>query len=427
MGGAAAWHVAVHYPDRWFAANPGAGFSETPRFLKVFQRETLAPTWYERKLWNLYDCDRWASNLAQCPTVAYSGALDTQKQAADVMEEALAGQGIKLVHVIGPGTRHAYHPDARTEVDRRLASLARIGREHVPREVHFTTYTLRYDRSHWVTVDRLGEHWSEARIDAALAPGNVIDVRVRNVEAFTLDFAPGTAPFEPGKPVSVVIDGAATPQAPTFSDRSWTASYHHDEGTWKPGKPSSEGPSKRHGLQGPIDDAFMDSFVFVRPTGTSRHPRVQAWVDAELARAVEHWRRQFRGDARVVDDVAVTEEMVQSSNLAVWGDPESNTWIKRWNGPIGWDGASIKVGGKTFDASGHVLAAIHPNPANPSRYLVLNSGFTFREYDYLNNARQVPKLPDWAVIDLGQAPDARSPGKVVDAGFFGERWELRQP
>jgi hypothetical protein len=67
MGGAAAWHFAVHYPDRWFAANPGAGFSETPEFLKVFQQETLQPTWWEQKLWNLYDCNHWAINLRHCP------------------------------------------------------------------------------------------------------------------------------------------------------------------------------------------------------------------------------------------------------------------------------------------------------------------------------------------------------------------------
>ena len=34
MGGAACWQFAVHYPDRWFAATPGAGFSETPEFLR---------------------------------------------------------------------------------------------------------------------------------------------------------------------------------------------------------------------------------------------------------------------------------------------------------------------------------------------------------------------------------------------------------
>ena len=67
---------------------------------------------------------------------------------------------------------------------------------------------------------------------------------------------------------------------------------------------------------------------------------------------------------------------------------------------------------------------IYPNPDNPARYVVLNSGFTYREYDYLNNARQVPKLPDWAVIDLATPPDAKAPGRIVDAGFFDERWKL---
>ena len=33
MGGAACWQFAVHYADRWFAANPGAGFAETRLFL----------------------------------------------------------------------------------------------------------------------------------------------------------------------------------------------------------------------------------------------------------------------------------------------------------------------------------------------------------------------------------------------------------
>ena len=56
--------------------------------------------------------------------------------------------------------------------------------------------------------------------------------------------------------------------------------------------------------------------------------------------------------------------------------------------------------------------------------MVLNSGFTYREYDYLNNARQVPKLPDWAIVDTTTPPNSRYPGKIVNANFFGERWEL---
>jgi pimeloyl-ACP methyl ester carboxylesterase len=42
MGGAAAWQFAVHYAGDWAAAAPGAGFSETPQFLKVFQKRSAA-------------------------------------------------------------------------------------------------------------------------------------------------------------------------------------------------------------------------------------------------------------------------------------------------------------------------------------------------------------------------------------------------
>jgi predicted peptidase len=40
MGGAAAWQFAVHYADKWCAANPGAGFAETAEFLGGFQART---------------------------------------------------------------------------------------------------------------------------------------------------------------------------------------------------------------------------------------------------------------------------------------------------------------------------------------------------------------------------------------------------
>ena len=60
---------------------------------------------------------------------------------------------------------------------------------------------------------------------------------------------------------------------------------------------------------------------------------------------------------------------------------------------------------------------------DPARYIVLNSGFTYREYDYLNNARQVPKLPDYAVIDVSVPVSSRTPGGIVNAGFFDEEWK----
>ena len=84
----------------------------------------------------------------------------------------------------------------------------------------------------------------------------------------------------------------------------------------------------------------------------------------------------------------------------------------------------MRLGDKTYEAGHHVPVLIYPNPLNPKRYVVLNSGFTFREYDYLNNARQVPKLPDFAVVDVDVPVSSRAPGGIVAAGFFTETWGL---
>src|SRR5262249_17296095 len=161
---------------------PGAGFAETPEFLRIFQKEKLEPTWYEKKLRHLYDCTDYAANL--CPTVAYSGENDIQKQAADMMAEAMKRDTrLELVQIIGPKTGHAYPPQAKREINRRIDRLAAIGRSK--NEVstflnRFTTWTLRYNRAAFITIDRLQQHWERASVE--IDPGaEGFDVKTENV------------------------------------------------------------------------------------------------------------------------------------------------------------------------------------------------------------------------------------------------------
>ena len=51
------------------------------------------------------------------------------------------------------------------------------------------------------------------------------------------------------------------------------------------GKRPAAGLRKKPGLQGPIDDALMSSFLFVRPTGAAWHSPVGNWAKSELERA----------------------------------------------------------------------------------------------------------------------------------------------
>ncbi len=125
----------------------------------------------------------------------------------------------------------------------------------------------------------------------------------------------------------------------------------------------------------------------------------------------------------------INDADIAAHNLILWGDPGSNAILAKIADklPVKWDKAGVKLGAESFDAGHHVPVLIYPNPLNPKRYVVLNSGFTFREYDYLNNARQVPKLPDFAVVDIDVPVSSRAPGGIVTAGFFTETWGLPAP
>jgi hypothetical protein len=188
----------------------------------------------------------------------------------------------------------------------------------------------------------------------------------------------------------------------------------------------AKGLSKEPGLQGPIDDAFMDRFIFVRPTGTPLNAKVGAWVQSELERAITEWRRVFRGEVIVKDDTALTADDIAKANLVLWGDPASNAVLGKVlpSLPVKWTKTALEMGAYQLDSAHYAPVLIHPNPLNPRRYVVLNSSFTFRLGSRTSNSLQTPKLPDWALIDLRTPPDETAPGLIYDAGFFDEQWRL---
>ena len=425
MGGAACWQFATHYSDRWFAANPGAGFSETPEFLRFFQNEPVRQTMpdYQQTMWQLYDCPVWARNLMNCPTVAYSGEVDRQKQAADVMESTLKEIGIDLTHVIGPDTAHKIHPDSKVEIESRMTSLAQTATPRFPNHVDFTTVTLRYHQMHWVDVRGLKQHWKPARVTAD-AGELEIQVSTENVDRLRLSFPPGQWPGSKTGSVTVEIDGTRLAGPQVGSDHSWQWELSLQSGVWTEADPIRT-IRKRPGIQGPIDDAFMSSFLFVLPTAESKDETVQHWVSEESAHAMLHWRKHFRGDIRRKLDKDLDQADIASSNLILFGDPDSNAYIRRIEQllPVKWKENKIVIGDHAVPRIGHAVALIFPNPLNPNRYVVINSGFTFREYDYLNNARQTPKLPDWALIDIREGATFQLPGIIKSAGFFDETWK----
>jgi dienelactone hydrolase len=414
MGGGSTWHLATHFPGLWCASSPGAGFAETPIFTRANNpNREQRPAW-EQLLWRHYEATGISGNLFNVPTLAYAGEIDGQKEASDLMEAAMAKEGLKLERFIGPQTGHSYHAATKATLTTRFEELIAQGREAQPREIHFSTYTLRYPESAWVRIEGMEKHWERAEVNAKLSDTGEVVVTTRNVSALSL--TPKASTF--------IIDEQRVPWPSPMTPK--TGILVRKEGRWSHGTEQDVNAlRKRPGLTGPVDDAFMEPFLFVRPTGRPLNNTTGAWVESELTYARNLWRDVFRGDVPVKSDQMVTDADIASHNLVLWGDPSSNAVLAKLVAqlPVQWDATSLTFRGKTYPAANHAPILVFPNPLNPQRYVVLNSGIDFRADGYGNNALQTPKLPDWAIVDVRTAAGARWPGKIVDAGFFDESWK----
>src|SRR5262245_17905195 len=115
---------------------------------------------------------------------------------------------------------------------------------------------------HWLAVDGLAEHWSQARVSAGLDSDGV-EIDAEGVTDLSLSFDAGQAPFDVQSNITITINNEEVEAPGPKSDKSWEVSLHRARGQWRLGKRDAAQLRKRPGLQGPIDDAFLDRFIFV--------------------------------------------------------------------------------------------------------------------------------------------------------------------
>ena len=122
-----------------------------------------------------------AVNTFNLPTVAYAGENDKQLASSTSIREQLVREGFTIEHpsqfqwkgkeintlfLAIPKVGHA-HASGETSrlVNAFVAESIKRGRV-TPDHLRFVTYTTRYNRHYWVTVDGLVQHFERAEIDA---------------------------------------------------------------------------------------------------------------------------------------------------------------------------------------------------------------------------------------------------------------------
>ena len=436
MGGEGGWHVALHHPDAFAAAEIGAGtWSRRAEFtnLEPWQRPMI-------EIWE--DMEKYALNIFNLPLAGHDGDHDTQINAIDgpplppnapphrgQLESSLRTraqlekegfecrgdeyfkkcEGTPGIFLISKDTGHGTSPMVRGELDAFLKEWGDKGQVS-PEHIRFVTYTTRYNRDYWVSFEGLEKHYERADIDAQRKDGGkTYDIRTHNVSRLALR--------EMNHAQTIAIDGQTlkVKAAPEIT-------LMKTGGTWKADRATWAGLHKTHALQGPIDDAFIDPFLLVRPTGTPWNDAVNQQALRSMERFEKLWAKYFRGHPFIKDDKDVTEADFAKYQVVLFGDPGSNKWIAKVTPklPVKWTKETVTLAGKDYPASENFPALIYPNPMHPSKYVVINSGLTIPDNEY-NGDYGLPRWGDYAVVKVKEGSPMP---ELVTAGLFDEAWQI---
>ncbi len=420
MGGhQGAGRLALQNPTFFAAFEASAGYSETKEYAgNRLPKEGLTP--YQEAALHYVDAEDYALNLFNVPGVSYAGEKDGQLRASIRLREAVEREGFRLtkespykwtstelraLFLIGPDTGHSWHKESKAESEAFIRKAIEETAGKLPNHVRFVTYTTRYNQAHWVTVERLEETYKRADVDAK---------RTNDLTQYTVTTKNVTRVKFDVPAASFTIDGQTIKAgaSPTFekANGKWAIA------TVKPG-----GLRKVHGLQGPIEDAFRDGFLAVRGTGQPWNEAVQNYSNQRFDVFNSEFAKWMRGDIRVKNDNSVSAADIANYHLVLFGDPGSNSLIAKVIGslPIQWTRGEITVGAQKFPTADHALVLVYPNPLNPQKYVVLNTGHTFSANRITSGTESVffPRLGDYAVLTTG--------GQTKTAGFFDEAWRLK--
>ncbi|MBI3823345.1 MAG: hypothetical protein HY289_11800 [Planctomycetes bacterium] len=424
MGGAGAWHLGLHHPDVWCVMGPGAGFTTTHDY--AWKGKKDLPD-YQEKCLRIYDAINYVENARMIPIVAYSGGDDPQKLAADNIEKRLKELKIDaMTHLVKPGVGHKFEPDYFQKANALWSQHALKGRPSYPAQVSFVTYSAIYSKCDWIQILALEKHYEKATVEASWN-GKKHVIKTANVRNLYVDL-PGKGTKMAAIDIDDQLINAATTtmirKLPQGDEESQFVDLVRDKGIWKAEKNRviAEGHIEKNStLSGPIDDAFTSGFVCVLGSGDTFHPAMQKYVDAKLAGFKHDWAKHWRGELPTIGDYAVTPNEIMDKNLILFGDPQSNLTLAQIMPklPLKWTKDEIEFAGKKYKASEHVPVMIFPNPLNPGKYVVLNTGHTWPSADYAKtNALLYPRLGDYAILRMAD-------NEVATAGLFDEFWKVK--
>ncbi|MET0385655.1 MAG: extensin family protein [Polyangiales bacterium] len=302
--------------------------------------------------------------------------------------------------------------------------LAKVKRNPHPKEVRLVAGDYRAARQHWLEVTRIDRLPELARV-RAVASDSEVNLETHNTSA--LELAWRDLPLTAADHLKVVADGQVVYDAGVSGLGERLALVREATG-WKIGTPQQPlGAAKQPGSAGPITDAYYRSLLHVYGT---KDPAATDGLRKTAEKGARGWPLWlWRVEQRVLADSEVTAELMRDHDLVLYGSAANHALLERVENtlPIKVDGDAIVAGDQRYTGRGVGAKFIHPNPLQPSRYLIVQTAPTLEGVQAGHNLPDF--LPDYVVYD---AKSTRSRPRLVfpggslplALGYFDASWHI---
>lgn len=274
---------------------------------------------------------------------------------------------------------------------------------HIPDIINFSTYQLKYNKSHWITIDSKEDN-RKATV-YAVRKDNAIKINTSNVDRLTID-ANGISKINRKRPLTII-----------WNKKELKMVYPQNGQIVLDLTPNERTFNllKTHMVEGPINDAFKDSFIVV--SGTSGSTEQREVILTATDTFCSNWRMNFFNNCIRKKDIEIKAPDLLNHNLVLIGSEKTNSIIRRFKREISLNVTSqyVEIKGKRYTGSRLSYSFIHPNPANNQRYLLI-IGTNYKETQW-QNIKDFP-LRGWYDYEVWNQ------NSMIDAGYFNKYWNI---
>ena len=427
MGGHGTWQLGVHFPDKFAAIGPSAGWISFWSYAGAMSREE--PSAMEKVLLRAASP---SDTLALSSNFLHQGVYILHGDADDNVPVEQARTMRAHLGEFHPDFAYFEQPGAGHWWGNRCLDWPRMFeffKHHTlpasadVSQVAFKTASPAVSAScHWATVEAQLEPLVTSSIDVRFdVKTRVFTATTTNVARLSIDIAHVPA----GDPLKVDIDGQELENvgSPAGTHRVWLSREGDQWSISGQPSPRQKGPRR----MGPFKEAFRNRMVFVY--GTAGNAEENAWALAKARFDAETFWYRGNGSVDIVADNDFTLDAFADRGVILIGNADTNSaWSSLLaDAPISVNRNGITFGDEKIEGNDLQCLFVYPRADSDVASVAVVSGTGLpglRATDRIPYFVSGIAYPDYTIM-RADVLLKRSEG-VVKAGFFDNDWKIAE-